>query len=128
MRLSLIVPLALAMSAFDGYCTNTTVARVQAPEGGREAVLFRRDCGASTGFATHVSILPIGAEAEGAGNAFRADSDHGAASQGDWDSVGAEASWLDPDHLLVRDAANPRIFRQEEEVSGVRVTYKSVER
>ncbi|MGC4094638.1 MAG: hypothetical protein QM756_43325 [Polyangiaceae bacterium] len=128
MRLSLILPLVLALSACDGTCTNTTVARVPAPEGGREAVLFRRDCGATTGFATHVSILPVGAEAEGAGNTFRADSDHGAASLGDWDSVWAEARWLAPNHLLVRHAAHSRIFRQEEEVSGVRVTYESVER
>jgi len=34
--------------------------------------------------------------------------------------------WLAADHLLIRYAAHSRIFAQESEVSGVRITYQTV--
>jgi hypothetical protein len=61
-----------------------------------------------------------------AGNAFRADDYHGAARVGDWGGSWAEMKWLSPDHLLVRYASKSRLFMQDEEVSGVRITYQVI--
>lgn len=36
--------------------------------------------------------------------------------------------WLAPDHLLIRYAAKSRLFEQQEEVSGVKISYQQVAR
>ncbi|WP_126174525.1 hypothetical protein [Altericroceibacterium xinjiangense] len=64
----------------------------------------------------------------GSGNAFVADDDHGAATVGDWGGPWAEIRWLTGDHLLVRYAADSRIFEQEEQVSGVKISYEQADR
>ena len=121
--------LAAAFAALSGCsdtCSNTIVSRARAPDGRHEAVMFQRDCGATTGFSTQMSVLDASGELAGAGNAFRADDDHGVARAGEWGGPWAEIRWLSPDHLLVRYAAKSRLFEQKEELSGVRITYQAV--
>jgi hypothetical protein len=86
--------------------------------------MFQRDCGATTGFSTQVSLVADGEQANGSGNAFRADDDHGAATAGEWGGPWAEARWLAADHLLIRYAPKSRIFHQAGQIDGVRITYE----
>ncbi len=88
--------------------------------------MFQRDCGATTGFSTQISILDAGDQLSGMGNTYRADDGHGIARTGSWGSSWAEMKWLSPDRLLVRYAENSRIFEQDNHVSGVDVSYKPV--
>jgi hypothetical protein len=118
----------IAMSGCYDACGNTLIGRVDAPDGQHSAVLFQRDCGATTSFSTHVSVLDQGAKLTGSGNAFSADDDHGAAAVGDWGGPWAEVSWLAPDHLLVRYAAKSSLFEQKGKISGVRTSYQQVTR
>src|SRR6266550_3254126 len=66
-----------------GDCGNELLKEVASPNGRMKAVVFQRDCGATTGFSTQVSVfrrdqrLPN----EG-GNLFAADTNHGAAPSG----------------------------------------------
>jgi hypothetical protein len=89
-------------------------------------VLFQRDCGATTGFSTHISVLDANDKPSGRGNAFIADDDHGAARVGDWEGSWAEMKWLSADRLLIRYAPKSRLFKQEQRVSGVTITYQMV--
>lgn len=43
-------------------CGNETLQQSYSPNGLYKAVVFERDCGATTGFSTQVSILPVGEE------------------------------------------------------------------
>lgn len=90
--------------------------------------MFQRDCGATTGFSTQISIVSPDEDFAGAGNAFRADDDHGAAAAGPWGGPWVEMKWLAENHLLVEYAAESRVFEQADHVNGVRVTYKAVPR
>jgi len=90
--------------------------------------MFQRDCGATTGFSTQISVVQRGDEPTGSGNTFRADDDHGAAAAGEWGGPWAEVTWLAPDHLLIRYAAKSRLFEQEGEISGVKISYQQVTR
>jgi hypothetical protein len=119
---------ALALGGCSDACTNTVVSRIDAPGGEHSAVMFQRDCGATSGFSTQVSVLEDGDEPSGGGNTYRADDDHGAAELGNWGGPWAEITWLTPNHLLVRYAAGSRIFEQDEEVAGVNVSYEPVNR
>jgi len=124
--LPLVASLPACAGGSDG-CGNDVIARSPSPNGHRNAVLFDRDCGATTEFSTQVSIVNPGEGPSGAGNAFRADDDHGVAVMGHWEGPWAEMKWLAPDHLLIRYAAKSRIFAQESKVSGVQITYQAID-
>ena len=119
-----IFSLAAVLGACSDQCANTIVSKIDSPDGAHSAVLFQRDCGASTGFSTQISIIDRGAAPSGSGNTFRADDDHGAARAGDWGGSWASATWLAKDRLLIRYAHKSRIFEQASEVDGVHVTYE----
>lgn len=117
---ALLVPLA---ACSDG-CGNAVVSRKDAPGGRFSAVMFERDCGATTGFTTQISLLRPGELPAGKGEVFIADANHGAAIAGKWGGPWAEMEWLGPDRLLIRHAGGARIFLRREEASGVRITYQ----
>jgi hypothetical protein len=122
------VPLLATLAACSDPCSNTLVKVVKAPGGQHAAALFQRDCGATTGFSTQISMLVPGDKVTGSGNAFIADDDHGAAAVGDWQGSWADVRWLSPSHLLVTYAAKSRIFKQADAVAGVRITYQQASR
>lgn len=86
--------------------------------------MFQRDCGATTGFSTQVSVLKAGEELFGSGNTFVADTDYGAATASDWGGPWAEIEWVTSNRLRVRYAVNSRIFEQDKRVSGVKISYQ----
>jgi hypothetical protein len=118
----------MALSGCSDGCANSPISRADAPDGLHSAVMFQRDCGATTDFSTQISVLKQGHEPSGGGNTYRADDDHGAAAAGDWGGPWAEMRWLAPDHLLIRYAAKSRRFEQQGKVSGVKISYQQVAR
>jgi len=120
----LAVALLAPLAACSDGCGNELVSRIDAPGGAYNAVMFQRDCGATTGFTTQVSILRPGEALAGKGNVFIADDDHGAAIVGHWDGPWADILWLGPDHLRIRYAVKTRVFLRQESMAGVRVTYQ----
>lgn len=126
--LRLLIPLPLLLSGCADTCKNEAVARVDAPDGSHSAVLFQRDCGATTGFSTQVSVTGQGEKPTDGGNAFRADDNHGAASAGAWGGPWVEVKWLSSNRLLVRYAKNSRIFEQDGSVAGVSISFQEVSR
>lgn len=128
LRSSIIAASVLTLSGCSDTCTNTQISRADAPDELHSAVMFQRDCGATTGFSTQVSVVAQGEQPPGSGNTFRADDDHGAAAAGKWGGPWAETRWLAPDHLLIRYAAKSRLFEQEDKVAGIRISYQQVDR
>ena len=128
MRAYLAVLIAVATSGCSDACQNAVASSGISPDGTLAAVMFQRDCGATTGFTTQISILRPSEKPKGSGNAFIADDDHGAARVGTWEGPWAEAKWLTPDHLLIRYAAKSRLFKRSDSVSGVKITYEVVDR
>jgi hypothetical protein len=126
MRMAAVAVCVALLGGCSDVCSNTVLSRTDAPGRQHSAIMFQRDCGATTGFSTQVSIEATGQAATEAGNAFRADDDHGAAAAGGWGGPWAEMRWLAPDHLLIRYAAKSRIFKRAETVDGVRVSYEPV--
>ena len=107
-------------------CANEVASRAEAPDGKHSAIMFQRDCGATTGFSTQISLSASGDEPSGGGNTFRADGNHGAAVTGDWGGPWAEMRWTDNDTLLIRYASTSRIFERNEQVAGVKIRYQEV--
>jgi hypothetical protein len=125
MRASLLAALMICSGCSDA-CQNTVASRSLSPDGKHVAVLFQRDCGATTGFSTQISVLDDSGNPSGFGNTFIADDDHGAAHVGSWDGPWAETRWLSADRLLIRYAAKSRLFKQSERASDVSIIYQVV--
>lgn len=105
-------------------CENEELQTISTPEGQRKAIIFQRDCGATTGFNTQISILQAneGLPNEG-GNTFIADTDHGQAASG---PKGPELNvqWQNDAELIVKYDKRMRIYRCEQMVRGVRIKYE----
>ena len=66
-------------SITDEGCVNKVYKSVPSPDHAYKIILFERDCGATTGYSTHISILKINEALDDGGNIFIADDDHGQA-------------------------------------------------
>ena len=106
-------------------CADATVTRVGGPGGGLDAVVFVRDCGATTGFSTEVSVVRAGARVSGGGNVFSADDDHGKVPlEGSHHALALDVRWLDGTRLHVGYPAGTRVFRHDGKRGDVRVEYQ----
>jgi len=116
----LFVPFYLS----DG-CANEVLSRATSPDGKRVAVVFERDCGATTDFSTQVSILPLNktfGKSE-PGNTFICDSDHGQAPVGPGGGPELNVQWVGEHDLKITCHRRARVFRKEEWFDGVSITY-----
>ena len=74
--------------AADGLCANDMFSETISPDGSRKAIVFERNCGATTSFYTQVSILDADSElGNNAGNILVID--------GRPESAAVEVRWID---------------------------------
>ena len=107
-----------------GDCTNEVLAEVVSPDSTSRAVVFNRECGATTGSTTQVSIMPVGAALpDSSGNVFIADDDHGRAPSASHGGPRVDLRWATSDTLELRHHHLARVFTRETERSGVTVRF-----
>jgi hypothetical protein len=122
--IALAVGCVVLLSAFeDGMCRNTPLQTIKSPDSRLKAVFFERDCGATTSFSSQLSIIASNDSLpnEG-GNVFIADFPAGqsAISQ---EGPAIAISWINPMTIAVTYESSARIFKMNEKVGGIRVTY-----
>ena len=106
-------------------CGNDIGKEVLSPDGKLKAVVFERDCGATTDFSTQISLikasqpLPHGSS----GNVFAADSDHGNVGVDVKGILPIDLSWDDNNKLLIRYPARARVFSEVRQYKGVQLRY-----
>jgi hypothetical protein len=111
-----VIVLLLCNSCLDP-CGNDEVARVPSPDAKFEAVVFQRDCGATTGFTTQISILPKDASLpKSAGNLFVADSNRGAAPSAKWGGPPVDVKWSANRSLTIVTHPAARVFRKDSNI------------
>jgi hypothetical protein len=74
--------------------------------------VFTRDCGATTGFSTQLSVVSSGQLPEGSGNALVLDG-----------SVPLKLSWPSSNSLSVSGLGQAKVFHETAQVNGVGVSY-----
>src|SRR5262249_10486833 len=78
-----------------GMCANQLLAEIPSPDGALKALVFERDCGATTGFSTQISIVGgNGSLPSRAANLFVADTDHGKAPSGPGGGPELRVGWV----------------------------------
>ncbi len=105
--------IAVAPWGTEDLCGNDNLVEALSPDGRHKAVAFRRSCGATTPFSTHVSILTSSRQLSNeAGNVFVHD-----------ELPALSVRWLDDSHLHI-SGANPRTaFRRLEDFEGIHIRY-----
>lgn len=103
--------------AFSDMCGNEIFQEALAPDGRFKAVLFQRDCGATTNFSTQISLISPNEELpnEG-GNIFIVN--------GRPEDTNIEISWLGPENLLIRHAAELADNNKEKFYKGITISYE----
>ena len=92
-------------------CGNDEIRRSQSPDGTLEAVVFQRDCGATTGFSTQVSIVTTQSTLPNSGgNTWIADCDHGAAPSAPWGGPPIRIKWTGSRELMIEYDHRTRVF------------------
>lgn len=124
-KLVLLAVAAVALGGCSGNgCENTNLSEVRSPNGRLSAITFSRSCGATTGASTHVSVLRSGLRPPAAGNIFVADANHGAAGESLGGGPWVQVAWTDDEKLIVRYDAQARVFTEQPDIAGVKVTYQ----
>ena len=125
-RISVAIIAGVALTAcldLGGSCVNEQLDAVASPDGTHRAVVFQRDCGATTGFSTQISVLAAGAALpDSSGNVFSADTDHGRAPAGPGGGPRVSVRWITNDTLEIRYDARARVFTQAHQ-SGTTVRF-----
>jgi hypothetical protein len=126
-----VVRLFIGISIIAGWgcggCDNHILSQAISPDGKYRAVVFERDCGATTGFSTQVSIMPAGrALGNNAGNAFIADDNHGTAPAGRGGGPEINIVWMSPTQLTIRHHSKAYVFKAETQIGTVQIKYEDI--
>jgi hypothetical protein len=109
----------LLYSCATGMCGNEVFQEAGSPDGKYRAVIFQRDCGATTGFSTQVSILSASATlGNKPGNVFIAD------GHPDWTRI--EVQWDDARMLTITYLSENKISKSKTKYRGITVNYKEI--
>ncbi|MEM7792623.1 MAG: hypothetical protein AAF546_14555 [Verrucomicrobiota bacterium] len=113
MKQSLLLILILLLGGCYDLCENTVILEEKNQENGMKAVVFDRNCGATTSLSRQVSILKEEKELPNdAGNIFT--SSH-------YSDV--QIRWVDSTHLEITRIGTGKDFLMEESLQGIKISY-----
>jgi hypothetical protein len=112
-----------------GFCSNDVISTAPAPGGLRQAIVFVRNCGATTRYGTNVSVLSAGDNiGDEAGSIFLVDEPpFNTVLRNRIGGPRVEVRWLGADSLLVSYASGVEIHRQVLVEQGVHVRYATLQ-
>lgn len=100
-----------------GMCANEIQQVVVSPDAASKVVLFQRDCGATTGFSTQLSLLEIDENLDNKGGNLLV-------IEGQPDEHAIEIDWVSPSRLRLHNVPALHTYKKESSVNGVSVVYE----
>ena len=102
---------------FSGMCGNEIFNETVAPDGNLKAVIFQRDCGATTGFSTQISLITSVDKLENnGGNIFIVD--------GHPNDRKISTVWLSQKMLLIKNTSGLQPHKKEIRYKDVVIDYE----
>lgn len=115
--------------SLDDTCENVVLSESANPNRQIKAVIFQRNCGATTGFSTQVSILEFRDELKNdSGNIFVADTNHGEAPSDENGGPKVEAEWIGNNNLKLRYHPKAQTFTKATSFNDIQITYEEIEK
>ena len=112
------------LNAMTPSCGAEPISATLSPDARQQVVVFEYDCGATTDYSTHVSVLPAGVRLSNQpGNVIRLDTDGNVAPRGPGGGPLVIVRWIDGDSLEISFDQRARIFLQNHTVRGFRIGY-----
>ncbi len=106
-------------------CSNKIVDSLNAQNIPKKVVIFVTDCGATSGYGVHASILDVDKSIDNSsvGNIIGVNSNNGKAwpSPQGWPMV--KAVWKDETTLTIYYAMNSEIFSQHSDIEGIHIEF-----
>ena len=116
----LITTSVVAISGCSPSCANEVLGDVNSPTGNFRAVIFQRNCGATTGPNRQVSIIPSGTSLpDTAGNVLIIGDSAGEALR----ALNVSTTWSDDSTLLVTYGSGARVFRKQTRLGHVSIRF-----
>jgi hypothetical protein len=107
-----------------GGCENAIIRTLYSPTKRLKVVIFQRECGATTGFNTQISIISANSDLpDEAGNVFVTDTDHGEAPSSSGGGPPVEVEWKGESSLNITYDNRARIFLRKDSQKDVTITY-----
>ncbi|HEX6039189.1 hypothetical protein [Longimicrobium sp.] len=105
-------------------CGDEVTQRESRPDARGAAVVYVRNCGATTDYSTQVALIRhVDAPPRDGEVLFVVDGDHGAAPAGPGGGPVVRIRWIDVNHLEIAHDPRARTFRHESAQGALRVTY-----
>ncbi len=112
------------LSGCSDLCENTIDYTVYSKDGNHIAYVFERNCGATTGFSTQISVLNSQKKLKNNdGNLFIAD--NGVANVSDIGTIATEVIWKDNNHIIVRYDGKAKVFKKVKNLQGIKIQYET---
>lgn len=106
----------LLLSASNSLCGSELFQEVYSPSGKYKVMVFQRDCGATTGFRTHISVIESSATLKNqTGNVFQAD------GHPDWFSI--KVTWEDDHHVIIEHNGKPIPAVTKSKIGNIEIRY-----
>lgn len=107
-------------------CEDTTCEIILSPDRSHKVVLYTRDCGATTGFSTHIAIAKSNEDIDDGTRILVADDDHGKANGHPvyHELIDIRARWIDDDSLELSYDKNARLFTEDDEARGITIIHR----
>ena len=108
-------------------CGNHIIDSKFSPNKKYKLLIFSRDCGATTGFSTQISIIDSNEilEQKDTGNVFIADDDHGKAKT-KGEIINLNTRWINNENLVIEYPKNARIYKNDDSEKGINIIYKEI--
>ena len=112
---------------WDDMCGNEVVDEIKSPDKKLKAVIFIRDCGATTGYSTQLSILGLEDRLDNeTGNTFILSDKFGEGLSFDNGGAKVKALWTSENSLTIYFDNKIEFTKQEEEIKDVRISYEQL--
>jgi len=109
-----VAVLGIGYYFFSNMCANTKVASSESPNGKWKVVLFERNCGATTGFSSQISLMASNKELSNkSGNIYIAEGY----------PEGYTISWESDTSVLI-SGVKGKTYKQEAGVNGIQFSYE----
>jgi hypothetical protein len=104
-------------------CDNTIYQTIPSPDRRHKVILYSRDCGATTGYSTHISVAK--ANIDTGFTIFIADDVHGKANLHPvhQNLIDVRVRWINDHSLELSYDKNARLFKEKAQVGGITIVH-----
>jgi hypothetical protein len=108
-------------------CANEIIEEIPSPNKGFKAVIFTRDCGATTGYSTQLSIIDNSANLDNeAGNVLIMSDKTGDGLTSDNGGAKVNATWTSDTTITIYFDSRTEVRKQEPEINGIKASYEQI--